>query len=60
MSTSKSKKRTTETYESDGGFVAPDDNSSAPRSKKAKTVAPRRAPVKSSNGPSNNDEEFWE
>ncbi|KAL8955544.1 MAG: hypothetical protein Q9183_006602 [Haloplaca sp. 2 TL-2023] len=59
MST-KSKKRTSETYESDGGFVAPDDNSSAPKAKKAKTQAPTRAPVKSSNGTSNKDEEFWE
>lgn len=63
MSATKAKKRTSkaaaEDYESDGGFVANDDDS-APKSKKAKTKAPARAPVKTSTGGNDQDEEFWE
>ncbi|KAL8767032.1 MAG: hypothetical protein Q9209_006326 [Squamulea sp. 1 TL-2023] len=44
-----------EDYESDDGFVA-----DAPKSKKAKSAAPARAPVKSTNNGHGGDEEFWE
>ncbi|KAL8788176.1 MAG: hypothetical protein Q9213_001815 [Squamulea squamosa] len=44
-----------EDYESDDGFVA-----DVPKSKKSKTAAPSRAPVKSTNIGNGGDEEFWE
>ncbi|KAL8696902.1 MAG: hypothetical protein Q9201_007421 [Fulgogasparrea decipioides] len=63
MPASKGKKRTSkaaaEGYESDGGFVANEDDS-APKSKKAKTAAPRKAPVKSAKADNEHEEEFWE
>ncbi|KAL8689026.1 MAG: hypothetical protein Q9218_005204 [Villophora microphyllina] len=63
MSAPKGKKRTSkaaeEDYESDGGFVA-NDSDSAPKSKKAKTAAPKKAPVKSAKGQTSEEEGFWE
>ncbi|KAL8737666.1 MAG: hypothetical protein Q9181_001456 [Wetmoreana brouardii] len=63
MSAPKGKKRASraaaEDYESDGGFVANDDDS-APKPKKAKTATPRKAPVKSAKAGNEQEEEFWE
>ncbi|KAL9576610.1 MAG: hypothetical protein Q9212_006958 [Teloschistes hypoglaucus] len=63
MPATKGKKRNSEAaadqYESDGGFVA-NDSDTAPNSKKAKTAASKKAPVKSASGQNNEDEDFWE
>ncbi|KAL8659272.1 MAG: hypothetical protein Q9202_007207 [Teloschistes flavicans] len=63
MPATKGKKRTSEAavddYESDGGFIA-NDSDPAPKSKKAKTVASKKAPPKSASAQGNDDEEFWE
>lgn len=63
MPATKGKKRTSEAavddYESDGGFVA-NESDPAPKSKKAKTVASKKAPPKSASAQGNDDEEFWE